>query len=222
MSTIITLRVPASAFALDDVLSRNPIVEAQPVRSVQLDGATLSPLLWLRSDDSTPVEPSLRDDPSVREISPVAPSTDGGIYRLGLDPLTDEFMRLFADDSLTVLGAYGRDGEWVVRVLASDRNALSSLVDQWRRAGQRFDVERIVSPENLANPMRFGLTDSQYHTLVTAFRHGYYGVPRDSTITELSNIFGISHQAISQRLRRGHEQLIRRALIQRPSLSLQY
>ncbi|WP_042664340.1 helix-turn-helix domain-containing protein [Haloferax sp. ATB1] len=222
MSAIITLRIPASAFVLDDVLSRSSITEARSVRSVQLDGPTLSPLLWVRSDDPTQIEPSLREDPTVGEVTPFAPSTDGGVYRLRLRPLSDEFMRLFVDSSLSVLDAYGRGGEWVLRVLVRDRDSLGSLGDGWRRAGIEFDVERVRSPENLGDPTRFGLTDRQYHTLVTAFRQGYYSVPRDSDIRELSNTFGITHQATSQRLRRGHERLIRRALVERPSPSLPY
>ncbi|WP_233512102.1 helix-turn-helix domain-containing protein [Haloferax sp. Atlit-12N] len=222
MSAIITLRIPASAFVLDDVLSRSSITEARLVRSVQLDGPTLSPLLWVRSDDPAQIASSLRDDPSVGSVAPFAPSSHGGVYRLSLRPLADEFMQLFVDGGLSVLDAHGRDGEWVVRVFAHDRDSIGSLGDGWRRTGTEFDVERVRSPENLGDPTRFGLTDRQYHTLVTAFRQGYYSVPRDSDIRELSNTFGVTHQATSQRLRRGHERLIRRALVERPSPSLPY
>ncbi|WP_082220731.1 helix-turn-helix domain-containing protein [Haloferax gibbonsii] len=189
---------------------------------MQLDGPTLSPLLWVRSDDPAQIASSLRDDPSVGSVAPFAPSSHGGVYRLSLRPLADEFMQLFVDGGLSVLDAHGRDGEWVVRVFAHDRDSIGSLGDGWRRTGTEFDVERLRSPEKLEDPTRFGLTDRQYRTLVTAFRQGYYSVPRDSGIRELSNAFGVTHQATSQRLRRGHERLIRRALVERPPPSLPY
>ncbi|MGB9954814.1 helix-turn-helix domain-containing protein (plasmid) [Haloferax prahovense] len=88
------------------------------------------------------------------------------------------------------------------------------------RAGVRCRTSSVAREPR--RPTRFGLTDRQHHTLVTAFRQGYYSVPRDSDIRELSNTLGVTHQATSQRLRRGHERLIRRALVEQPSPSLPY
>lgn len=217
MSTIATIRVPASVFALDGVLSRFPTLDVRPLRSVQLDGATLSPSLWFQSDDVAAVERALRTDPTVSNHSQLFSSSDGGVFRTDLSPSADEFVRLFTAPEVSVVGGHGRDGEWVFRVLAAARDSLSALTAYWQRADVEYDVERVVACEDVRSPTRYGLTDPQYHTLVTAFREGYYSVPRESDITAVSNILGISHQAASQRLRRGHEQLVQNALVERPS-----
>ncbi|WP_396613814.1 helix-turn-helix domain-containing protein (plasmid) [Haloferax sp. S1W] len=217
MSTIATLRVPASTFVLDDTLGYHPSVEARLLRSVQVDGASMAPSMWLRSDDTVPLEQLLRSDPSVSDHSILLSSDDGGVYRIGIRPQSDTFLRLFVESSVTVVDSYAHDGEWVFRVLADNRDSLGQLMENWNQANLGYAVERISNCEDVSDPARFGLTESQYRALVTAFREGYYSVPRESDITTVANILGISHQATSQRLRRGHERLIQNALIERPA-----
>lgn len=216
MSTLATLRVPASEFVLDETLSGHPSIEARPLRSVQFDGGTLTPAMWIRGDDSISVDAFLESDPSVDDPSCLLSTTDGGVYRTGLNPATEVTMRLFADNRLSVVGAHGQGSEWVFRVLTDDRTSLGSVVDRWQRTDLEHTVERLEHTRDVSNPDRFGLTAPQYRTLVTAFREGYYEVPRDADLTTVANMLGVSHQAVSQRLRRGHEQLVQRALVERP------
>jgi hypothetical protein len=51
---------------------------------------------------------------------------------------------------------------------------------------------------------RFGLTESQCLTLVTALGRGYYDIPRTVDVGGLAEEFGVARQAVSERLRRGH------------------
>ncbi|WP_049918702.1 helix-turn-helix domain-containing protein [Haloferax larsenii] len=215
MSTVATLRVPASTFILDDALARHPSIEARLLRSVQVDSASTTPSIWVRGNDATLVEPALRSDPSVSAHSKVFSSKQGGVYRTGFEALSDPILRLFADTRLTVVDSYAQGSEWVFRVLAEKRESLRALTETWEQNGLTHTVERISDCTEAADPSRFGLTEAQHRTLVTAFREGYYEVPRDSDITGVANILGISHQATSQRLRRGHERLVQNALVQR-------
>ena len=43
---------------------------------------------------------------------------------------------------------------------------------------------------------------------MTAFEAGYYNIPRDVTSEELAAELDVSHQALSERFRRGHKQLV--------------
>ncbi|WP_081461306.1 helix-turn-helix domain-containing protein [Halalkalicoccus jeotgali] len=54
--------------------------------------------------------------------------------------------------------------------------------------------------------------DLQHDTLVTALSAGYYGIPRDLSMKELAGELGITPQALSNRLRRGHGTLVENAL----------
>ena len=70
-----------------------------------------------------------------------------------------------------------------------------------------FDVLTIREMES--EPAgRFGLTDSQYRALVLAASRGYYEVPKAVTLAELAEEIGVSHQALSEQLRRGTGALV--------------
>ncbi|ODR82855.1 DNA-binding protein [Haladaptatus sp. W1] len=56
------------------------------------------------------------------------------------------------------------------------------------------------------------LTEQQHETLRSAMEWGYYEIPRRATATDLAEELGVSHQAISERLRRGHRCLVERGL----------
>jgi len=54
-----------------------------------------------------------------------------------------------------------------------------------------------------------GLTDRQIETAVTAVERGYYEVPRETSLSDLGEEFGVTNSAISQRLRAVERTLVR-------------
>ncbi|WP_254662883.1 helix-turn-helix domain-containing protein [Haladaptatus sp. W1] len=48
----------------------------------------------------------------------------------------------------------------------------------------------------------------QLEVLQLAAKHGYYDVPRGITLRELADRIDVSHQAVSERIRRAHGHLI--------------
>lgn len=55
---------------------------------------------------------------------------------------------------------------------------------------------------------QLGLTPEQYETLVAAVEHGYFEIPREVSMQDLAEELGVSHQALSERLRRAYETLV--------------
>jgi predicted DNA binding protein len=64
-----------------------------------------------------------------------------------------------------------------------------------------------------AERVRFGLTEEQQEALVESYEHGYYEVPRDLDASALAERLDISHQALSERLRRATGALVEDALL---------
>jgi predicted DNA binding protein len=60
----------------------------------------------------------------------------------------------------------------------------------------------------------YGVTPLQRETLTEAVRMGYYEVPREATLEDLSEAFDVSRQAISERLSRGVAGLVEHTLLQ--------
>ena len=57
------------------------------------------------------------------------------------------------------------------------------------------------------------LTEQQYDTLTRAVEQGYYDVPREMNAKELADELDISHQALSERFRRGTKNLVNSTLL---------
>jgi hypothetical protein len=70
---------------------------------------------------------------------------------------------------------------------------------------------------HLTDAGQFSLSDVQRETLRVAYESGYYSVPRAAALGELAARLGVSHQAISERLRRGVGSLIEYTLAGGPS-----
>ncbi|WP_368276914.1 helix-turn-helix domain-containing protein [Halocatena pleomorpha] len=54
----------------------------------------------------------------------------------------------------------------------------------------------------------YGLTSAQHRALTQADNMGYFKVPRDVGLETVAETLDISHQALSERLRRAHQTLI--------------
>ncbi|WP_227376752.1 helix-turn-helix domain-containing protein [Haladaptatus halobius] len=63
-----------------------------------------------------------------------------------------------------------------------------------------------------AQRVRFDLTDDQQEALALATEHGYYDVPRETDQSELAEKLGVSHQALSEWLRRGTKGILKKVI----------
>jgi predicted DNA binding protein len=59
----------------------------------------------------------------------------------------------------------------------------------------------------------FGLTSAQREALTVAFEAGYFDVPAQTTLDSLSDVLGVTSQAVSERLNRGTKKLVETTLI---------
>lgn len=88
-----------------------------------------------------------------------------------------------------------------------DRAALKRYRQGCRDRGVDFRLEGLYAEDDEA-ATRYGLTERQGSALVSAYESGYYDTPRRTTLDDLATEFGVSRQAVSTLLRRGHRQLI--------------
>jgi predicted DNA binding protein len=112
----------------------------------------------------------------------------------------------------TILDAYGRRDRWKLRVMYPDRDELSAINDFCNSHGLSFSVESVREMEG--EPAgRYGLTTEQFEALTAAAERGLFEVPRGVTIEQLAEAFDISHQAMSERIRRATGALVEDTLL---------
>lgn len=111
----------------------------------------------------------------------------------------------------TITDAYSHEGRWSLRVLYPDRDDFAATMNFCEAEGLTFDVDVIREMDGEPTG-RYGLTERQYETLTTAVERGYCAIPREIA-EELADDLGVSHQALSELLRRGHQALIEDTLL---------
>lgn len=212
MVTIVRGTIPAEEFALDTTTDRLDDVSFETERVVRSGDDAIMPLMWVRGVDRDTIERAFEEDRTVNEVTLLADFGDELLYRMEWIDHIHLLLQMLTNSHATILDAYGRGDKWQIRVLYPDREGFSETHEFCEEHGMTFDVDSIRELEGQPSG-RFGLTADQYQALVTAVEEGYFSVPRDMTLQELADKFDVSHQALSERLRRGTEALVEDALL---------
>lgn len=169
-------------------------------------------VLWVRYADRADVDTALDEDDSVDSVTCLSEFDDECLYRMEWVDHVHLLLQMVTNSAATILDAYGRNDRWKLRVLYPNRDKFSKTHDFAEAHGLSFDVESIRAMDG--EPAgRFGLTEDQFRSLALATRRGYYEVPRQASLTELADEMDISHQALSERLRRGMGVLVEDTLL---------
>jgi len=212
MSTIVEAAIPAAQFALAEATRRLPEATFQAVRVVAQGSGRPIPLLRVAGDDSETLVAALDADGTVEDVGVLARQHDTVLCQVEWSPQVRILLDLLVDEGGAILDARGTDGTWTLRVLLPEREAVAAIVAACDRYDLDLQVERIASAATSIDVRQSTLTEEQFRTVQSALEHGYYEIPRRTTLSELSGELGVSHQALSERLRRGHRQLVETAL----------
>lgn len=212
MATIVRGTIPADEFALEDTLIALPGLEVECERIIKSGDDAVMPLLWFRYEDREAIADALEDDDTVRDVSWLAEFEDEVLCRMEWIDRVRLLLQMLTNAEATIMDAYGRNDQWQLRVLYPERDKFSMTHDFCDEHGLTFDVVSIRELEG--EPAgRFGLTESQFRALTHATERGYYEVPREATLEEVADDLGVSHQALSERLRRATGALVEDALL---------
>ncbi|MFD1511959.1 bacterio-opsin activator domain-containing protein [Halomarina rubra] len=212
MSTIVVGSIPSESFALSQTLQRVDDVDFECERLVETGEESVAPLLWVRGSDEETLKQALDDDPSTTDVELLSSFDGEWLYRMEWVDRVDLVLQMITNSQATIIEAWTDHGRWYLRVLYPDRDKLSKTYDYCEERGVEFDIEIIREMEGDPSS-RFGLTSEQFDALVSACEAGYFAVPRETDLDELAEDLDISHQALSERLRRGTEVLVTETLL---------
>jgi predicted DNA binding protein len=211
MAIIVRTSVPTTEFALSETLDSAPGITFECERVVESEGNVMT-LIWARGTDRGTLEAELERDRSVEHFELLDAFDEQYLYRMELIERIQLVLQILTDTTATVLDASGNSNHWTLRILYPQREELSQTGDFCDNHDLSFDIKRIR--ELSGTPAgRYNLTDEQFDALTAACEQGYFDVPREIELGDLSDELGISHQALSERLRRGHEMLIKETLL---------
>lgn len=212
MSTISEVSISAGTFALGETLEAVPEATFDVERVVAHDTERVMPFVWASASDREALEAAFEADPSVAEVEMLSDLDDEWLYRMEWVSHVQFVVHVLLEEQATVLDAHSESGRWHLRLMFPDRGSLSRTHEFCEEHDIEIAVDTIYEMDNERHG-RFGLTEEQSETLTAAFESGYYEVPRDTSVADLAEELGISHQALSERFRRAHGNLVENALI---------
>ncbi|SEP90023.1 helix-turn-helix domain-containing protein [Natrinema salaciae] len=224
MTTVVELAIPADRLGFARTFDRESTFEFQV--GGMIGGSP--PLVWTSGPDRDGVRRALESDPSVEVLASVADdgersSADDGpnpgqhdrwLFRLEFGDGVKLFEEIVTENDGAILTARGREGRWMLKLLFHDRASVSACHELLEQYEFGADVTRISGVNDLASAQT-PLTETQYETICKAHELGYFDVPRGVTLKELAAELDISHQALSERLRRSHAALVSAELTDR-------
>ncbi|WP_049923376.1 helix-turn-helix domain-containing protein [Halopiger djelfimassiliensis] len=203
MTSIADIEIPADGTGLGELFEAVPSLSCEMERVIASSGHGL----WLSGPSQSAVEAALTEATAIADYSLINSDDGRWLYDIELDPETVDVFDVVLEEGGTVLSASAANGTWLLSVRVVDRESVSSLYD---RLVENDVTPTIVRLFDLAEEThsQCGLTARQYETLVAAIDHGYFEIPREVSMQELSEELDISHQALSERLRRAYRALV--------------
>ncbi|WP_049996165.1 bacterio-opsin activator domain-containing protein [Halococcus sediminicola] len=211
MSVIAEFSIPAEEFALAETLERRPELTFNIDRVVAHNTTQVVPFVRVKHGELEGLTEILEADPSVEEVELFGETDEECFYRLVWDDTAQVVGYMVNGHDATVQEAIATDGEWHLRVLFPERSGLSATGEYAEESEFTLDVKRIYGVDGIEQA-RYDLTEQQHDTLIEAAEKGYYDIPRDMSAQELAENLDISHQALSERVRRAHKNLIMSSL----------
>ncbi|SFR65339.1 helix-turn-helix domain-containing protein [Halogeometricum limi] len=170
-------------------------------------GATVFPFL-VEYDDGAELDEMLDADPTVESYDLIDRTDGTSIYYIEHTPETKLISTVVTDVNGFLVHTETTGRGWLVRLLLPDKQALNTI---WEYASENditLDIIEIYSNDEAGGDTSYGLTDEQECALKTAYERGYFGEPRDISLSGVAEEMGLSSTAMSGRLRRGMRNLI--------------
>lgn len=176
-------------------------------------------IYWASGGDFETYEDALSTDPSITAYTRLSELPDRRLYRVTLsDEGQHHTLQSVAVEEDIVAEGITMTAE-SVGVLARfpSRQALFVFRDACREQNRDFELLSLYeeTPESDGDwSNRYGITDGQREALLSALEQGYFNVLRKTTMEHIADSLEISTSALSSRLRRGQQVLLRHTLSQ--------
>ncbi|QFU83570.1 helix-turn-helix domain-containing protein [Natronorubrum aibiense] len=203
MTSIADIEIPADGTGTGELFEAVPSLTCEMERVIASSGHGL----WLSGPSRDGIETALDDAGAIGAYSLINSDDDRWLYDIEFEPDTLDVFEVVLEEGGTVLSASASSGTWLLSIRFSDRECVSSLYDRLDDEDVTPTIVRLFDLAEETNS-QCGLTARQYETLVAAIDHGYFEIPREVSMQELSEELDISHQALSERLRRAYRALV--------------
>lgn len=212
MTIIAEISIRADQFLLGKIIAEHDGLSVELERVVPAD-KRIMPYIWGYGSDLEAFEAAMAESPNVKSIAVLDQYDDQALYKILWEDPAEQLITGITESEATILEAHS-DEEWVFRIRFEDHSGLSQFNRYCADHDITYRLNRVSSlAERPSNGHDFELTDAQYDALVLAVERGYFKVPREVEYDELAAELDVSVQALSERVRRGADKVLRAALL---------
>lgn len=203
MTVVAELQIPASDTLFAETVESAPSIEMTLEQVVKTNGVPI----WFGGVSKRDVEEALEATTGVERYELLKGREEEWLYSLDCEDDAFEILPSIVETGGTVLTATCSDGTWRVKLRYTDRDKVSETIDRLTKNGMQVTLTaiRTISPEDVSE---VGLTEEQLEALELAIEHGYFEIPRQISLQDLSKELDISHQSLSERLRRAQKGML--------------
>jgi predicted DNA binding protein len=207
MATIAEFSIPTESFALADTLPEFPEVAVEADRiAAHVPDSTMPCLLV--DGNGTDFGDALATDHTVEEVEGTVDFGDEQLYHLTWSEDIDQLVTEMVDHQGVILEASGRNDRWLLRIRFMSREQFESFQAHFTQRDPSIRLEQLFQAKHPRHT-RGDVTQEQHEALTSAIEFGYFSVPREGSIQDVADALGVSDQAVSERIRRGTENLVR-------------
>lgn len=211
MAVIVEFTLASEAFPFGRSTSGDPDVRVQLERAVPLNQDRI-PFLWATGEEFEAFEQHLRASDIVKHVEALTRVGDSVLYYIEWYQDNETFLNGVSEANGTIMKAHG-NSVWSFTVRFQDHADLTRFHQFYQNEEFPAHIDRVYAPDETSRTeYGFGLTSEQRETLVMAVENGYFSAPRETKLDEIADELGITRQAVSERVRRAAETVLRKAL----------
>lgn len=211
MAVIVDLALPSQQFELGRILGVHGDTSVVLETMVPMGERTV-PFFRVHGDEDH-FEASVRRHVAVNTIEVVSTHDGEILYALDWDIAEDTFFQGLMESEANLLEARGVSDTWSFELRFPSHEHLSSFQAYCTDQDIPIDLRRLYNPTKPGTGPWFGLSAPQRSALARAVESGYYSIPRGISTQELADEFGITDQAVTERLRRAIRNLVTSTLL---------
>lgn len=217
MAKVVELTIPTEQFALAETLESLPEAQFEAVPVVAHPSRGAMTFFSVTSSLPDQITETLEADETTAEVVELSQRSERQLYHVSWQARVRTVLRVLLQTTGTLLCAWGAGDQWELRLLFPEQEVVSEICANWRTHGIEPSIQRVVSVAGEFGLAEMDLSSCQHDTLLRAYEMNYYDVPRGATLERVATDLRISHQALSERLRRGHRNLIQTTLCESPT-----
>ncbi|WP_226480834.1 helix-turn-helix domain-containing protein [Natrinema amylolyticum] len=207
MATEASFTVPSDEFPLGTVFEQLPDVSVELERIIPAQDVVI-PYFWVRGTRVDDVEDAFSEHPGVKGIQFVDSVEDEHLLRVEWAVDYDDVLTTLTETQVALIAAVGTDKQWTFDIRGNAHNDIADFQSRCQELNIPITLTELHALTPVETATEAALTDTQQEALVLAYERGYFESPRETTMDEIGDELGISHQAVASRLRRGIKHIL--------------